>query len=202
MKPKFLSSVPLLAACAVATTIIGLAAFADSPTYETRGPVTGTSSAEVIFPDDPQTQLRLVTLIGSSDLAASVFSLRAGDYAINITTANTNLAATNIIVAQTNAIAISNDLIIVGNGFSNKTLTVWGSLGSTNIITTAAIGITQRVGDSVFHLSAATSLGIGASSNKTFTGDAIYVAPKGRPLRVLVNGTSYSSVDTASAHRD
>jgi len=174
---------------------------ADSPSYVTKSKSAGASSVEVIFPADPVLQIRVVGVIGSSDLASSTFSFTGGDTAQVITLANTNTAATNIIIAATNGFA-ANDLVIISSASTNRTMTVGGFVNTTNVYLTGALGFAQTVGMDVFHLSAASTLGLGATTNKSYQGEAIYVAPRGRPLRLVVSGTSYSSVDSASAHYD
>jgi hypothetical protein len=192
MKKCFLASLPL---CAFALT-----ALSDSPSYKPAS-AQGTTSAEVIFPADPVLQIRVVGAIGSSDKASSVFSFRGGGTPAAITVASTNLSATNIYVGGYVGFS-TNDLIVIQTPATNRTLTVWGLANGTNVITTAAVGVTQYVGSEIFDLGAATTLKCGAITNTSYQGEAIYVAPRGRPLRVLLDGTSYSSLDSVTVHYD
>ena len=116
-----------------------------------------------------------------------------------MTVTNYSLTATNIIVAATNGFA-PNDLLIFSNGYTNRTLTVYGFASTTNIQVTTGVGATQFVNSDVFHLNGTTTtFGLGATTNKAFSGEALYVAPRGRPLRIVIDGTSYSSADVMSA---
>jgi len=61
---------------------------ADSPIYKTLSGAAGTTSSEVIFPADPVTQIRVVSVFGSSDKVASVFSFRGGTTVVSISASN------------------------------------------------------------------------------------------------------------------
>ena len=65
------------AALAASVAVIGIASFADSPTFVSKSG-SGTTSTEIIFPADPVSQIRLVVAIASSDKAASKFTFSAG----------------------------------------------------------------------------------------------------------------------------
>src|SRR5258708_4827803 len=192
MKKFFFASLPL---CAFALT-----AFADSPSYKAAS-ASGTTSAELIFPADPVLQIRVVGVIGSSDKAGSKFSFSTGGTPAAITVASTNLSATNIYVGGYAGFS-TNDIIVIQTPVTNRSLTVWGLANSTNIITTAAVGVTQLVSSEVFDLGAATTLKAGAITNTSYQGEAIYVGNRGRPLRVTLDGTAYSSLDSVTVHYD
>ncbi len=180
--------------------LLALSALAGSPTYVTKS-ASGTSSAEVLFPAISGTQIRVVGVIGSSDLTTSTFSFCAGDTAQVITFATNSLTSTNIIVSATNGFA-ANDLIVIANSATNRTLTIGGFINSTNIYTTGTIGIAQTVGMEIYHLCAPSTLLLGAITNKAYMGEAVYVAPAGRPLRLVVSGTAWATVDVCNVHYD
>jgi hypothetical protein len=187
--------------CAVLFSALALTALADSPSYVTKSKSAAAASVEVIFPADPVLQIRVVGVIGSSDLSSSTFSFTGGGTAQIITLANTNTAATNIVIMATNGFA-ANDIIIVSSAATNRSMTIGGFVNTTNVYLTGALGFAQTAGMDVYDMSAASTLGLGATTNKAYTGEAIYVAPRGRPMRLVVSGTSYSSVDAASVHYD
>ena len=180
-----------------------LSAVAGSPTY-TSLTGSGTTSAEVIFPADPVLQVRVVGLIGSSDKATSKASFWPGSTLVTVTYTNSGPSSTNIYVGGYTGIA-TNDLIVVSTGATNRTLTVYGLANNTNLMVTGALGfaLTPNAAQ-VFDLGSAAgaSVGIGANTNKVYASEAIYVAPRGRPLRVVLDGTAYSSLDSVTAHYD
>jgi hypothetical protein len=181
--------------------VMGGAAFGGAAVYSSQSSGVGTTGAEIIFPADPVLQIRVVGIIGSSDLASSSFGFQGGGTPAVITYANTNLAATNIYVAGYTGFA-TNDLIIIQGVSSNKTLTIYGLNNSTNIMTTGPVGVAQLVGAEIFDLGPTNKIKCGAITNQSYQGEAIYVAPRGRPLRVTVNGTGYASLDSVSVHYD
>ncbi len=174
--------------------------FAGSPSYSSFT-ASGTTGAEVIFPADPVLQIRVVGVIGSSDKAASVFQFSGGGTPGVISFANTNTAATNIYVSGYVGFS-TNDLLVIQAGTSNKSLTIFGLNNSTNIMTTSAVGIAQTVGMEIFDMGTTNKLKCGAITNQSYQGEAIYVAPRARPLRVVLDGTGYSSLDSVTVHYD
>ncbi len=180
--------------------LLALPALAGSPTYVTKSG-SGTASTEVIFPAISGSQIRVVGVIGSSDLATSTFSFCAGDTAQVVTTATSSLTTSNIIVAATNGFAAS-DLIVISSPATNKTLTILGFPTATTIQCTAAVQFAQTVGMEVFHLCTPSTLLLGAITNKAYMGESVYSAPAGRPMRLVVNGTSICSVDVCNVHYD
>jgi hypothetical protein len=188
-------------ALSAADAFFAVTSFAGSPAYSSQSSGIGTTGAEVIFPADPVLQIRVVGIIGSSDLSSSTFGFQGGGTPAVITYANTNLAATNIYVSGYTGFA-TNDLLIIQGLSSNKTLTIYGLNNSTNIMTTSAIGVAQTVGGEIFDLGTTNRIKCGAITNQSYQGEAIYVAPRGRPLRVTLTGTGYSSLDSVTVHYD
>lgn len=183
--------------CALGLLLGVSPSFAGSPTFVNKT-ATGTTSAEVIFPADPALQIRVVTAFATSDKAASVLSFTSGAGAYVISAAN--VAGTTITVSQTNGLAPSDVLIIsAANGSTNYARTISSFANSTNIVLTASTQNATAVGDSVYKMSAATTIKVAAAS-VTYNGDAIYVgASQGRPVRCVLDGTSACSIDSMSA---
>lgn len=176
--------------------VLGLAGLAFAAGSYQSGNASGSTSAELIFSADPLRQMRLVSVLATSDKSDAVISLRTGTRSYDIATVNTNTSATNILFTSTSGLA-SNDVVIIATATTNKTATVWGTSGGTNLLLTAAAGITWSAGDVLYLLGPATSLPLGATS-KAYAADALFVANHGRPLRLVVDGTSACTIDSAA----
>jgi hypothetical protein len=174
---------------------LGLSAWAQ-PVYQTFT-ASGTSSAALIVPASPLQQARVVTAIATSDKAGSLLTLKSGVGAYKVGVANTNTDATNIVLTTTTGLA-SNDVVVVQISGSNFVRTVWGTSNSTNLLLTAAVLNAVTTKSEVFKLGSAVTLGVGAATNKAYTGEAVYVGNRGRPIYVTVDGTSACSVDSLS----
>jgi hypothetical protein len=198
-KSKILTGLAVLASVAV----IVCAALADSPTYKNFVGSSAGSSTTVFAVADPQTQIRVVGSICESDNAASILTFYPGAAAYSVGQLNTNLTATNIIVNATNGLA-ANGIICYQDAArtTNISLTIGGIVNSTNIYTTAVVGITQKVGDDVFLEGTSTAIAVGKGTNLSLQGEAIFVAPKGRPIRAVVSGSTSWSKENISVHYD
>lgn len=187
MKNKFLIAALLI-------TGLGLAiALADIPNYKTLT-ATGTTAATFIVPADPSLATRVVSFNCTSDKAGSVLALKAGAgaYVVSANTTNT----TTLTVARTNGLA-ANDYLVISkaDGTTNVYCQISSFPQSTNITLGAVSGITVEVGDSVYKMSAATSIPIGAA-NVVGNGEAIYTAPRGRPIYATLDGTSACTINS------
>lgn len=181
---------------AILLGVLALAGLAFAATNYQSGTASGSTSAELIFSADPVRQMRLVSVLATSDKSDAVISLRTGTKAFDIAAANTNTSATNIVFASTSGLA-SNDVVIIATATTNKSATVWGTSGGTNLLLTAAAGITWSAGDVLYLLGSATTLPLGAAS-KAYAAEALFVANQGRPLRIVVDGTSACTIDSAA----
>ncbi len=190
MKTKILLTFGLLAA---------VTALAALPTYKTIS-ASGTSAAAAIFQHDPNSQIRVVSAIVSSDLATSTLSFYTGTTAHYLTATNA-AADTSIQVESTNGIANS-ALLYIATPSSNFVVTVSGFTSPTNV-TVSALGAAAPIGSEVEVLSAATPvLQVGAITNKVFSSEALFVGNYGRAVYVKQTGTSHASLDAVSAHYD
>lgn len=196
-----LLSLALGGLCALGVSVSSLA---DSPVYKTAASSVAGASATVFFASDSVSQIRVVNAIEASDLATSTlgFVLTTTPYAITV--ANTNTSSTNIIVGGyvgllTNSYLLYQDAARTTNFFIGVTNLV----GGTNIQTCSALpaNVAQKVGDEVYLVSLTNTIFVGKGSNVTFSGEAVQVANRGRPLAVIQTGTSWSSTST-SVHYD
>lgn len=188
----------LSAALAAAAAIV----WAASPTYTTKSGNTGTVESRVTFVPTAGNQIRLVSVIASSDKAASVLSFRSGTGAYVLTATNA-AGGTNVYVSSVTGLA-SNDIVLLvkSDGTVSTNCTVWGVQNSTNIQLTAAVGVAGAIGDEIYEMGAATTIGIGATSNKLVGAEAVFVGNPSRPVTIYLDGTSYSKIDAASARYD
>lgn len=163
------------------------------PEYVTKS-ASGSTSCEVFFPAIPDRQVRIVTAIATSDKAASVLSFRSGStpYSVSAATA----AGTNVVIAYTNGLAPS-DVIAGQQSGTNWSAVIHSFPASTNVAVTSTINATT-VGSEVYKMSAATTIKV-AATTAVYSGQAIYVGARGRPVRVVLDGTSACSLDAISA---
>ena len=165
------------------------------PTYTTKN-ASGTTTCEVHFPANPQQQVRIVGAIATSDKAASVLSWRTGSTPYTISA--TNAAGTTITVSYTNGLAANDVLVIQKANGTCISGTISSFANSTNITLAATTGAQTLPGDEVYKMSAATTIKVGATT-VTYQGEAIYVGTRGRPVRVVLDGTSACSLDSITA---
>jgi len=109
-----------------------------------------------------------------------------------------NALGATIDVAYTNGFAVG-DLVILEK--ANGTLRTRRSPrlpGHTNIV--FGFNIPQTLpGDQIYKMSTPVKLWVGVFTNRVYSGEAIFVGNRGRPVQVLVNGTSACSLDAITA---
>jgi hypothetical protein len=161
------------------------------PTYVTLS-ASGTTTSIVYFATSPMQQLQIVQAIASSDLASANLLFSTG------TTPNTctksNALGTTIDVAYTNGFAVG-DLVVLekANGtVTNAQITAF--TGATNIVFGYNIPQTL-IGDQICKMSSPVKLWVGVITNRVYSGVAVFSGNRGRPVQVLVNGTSACSLD-------
>lgn len=178
---------------AVAMSLAAMAA----PEYVTKS-ASGTTAATVYFTADAVKTPRLAGVVATSDKAGAVLSCRAGAGAYVVTVAVSTTTAVNQWINATNGLE-ANDVLVLqklnGNCYSSTVASA-----ETNMVTLASggFGIATAVGDSIYKMSAATSLPVGAAT-VSYQGEAIYAGNRGRPIRITLDGTSACSIASATA---
>ncbi|MCX6924554.1 MAG: hypothetical protein NT154_15270 [Verrucomicrobia bacterium] len=184
----------ILAGLAVGLAVPALAQYT-VPTYTTLS-ASGTTTSVVYFATSPAQQVRIVQAFVTSDLATANLSFRTGGTPLTIT--KTNAAGTTIDVASTNGFA-AGDWVLLEKKTGVITNAVIASFtGATNIVFTYNVPATA-IDDQIYKLGTAVNLLVGATTNKTFSGVAIFVGNNGRPVQVYLNGTSACSLDAITA---
>jgi hypothetical protein len=187
MKRKF----AIIAALALAMPVFG-----QSPVYKTVT-ASGATAATAYLPSSGGLQARVVGVIATSDKAGSVITFTTGSTPATISA--TNASGTTITVARTNGLAAADVLVIEGvNGVTNATISSF--TGATNITLASNTGFITLPGDQVYKMGTPVTLRIGAVTNASFQGSAIYVGNPGRPIKAVVDGTSAVTIDALSAH--
>jgi len=185
----------ILAAGLAAGLVIPALGQYTAPTFVTQT-ASGTSTAVTYFATSPLQQIRIVGAIASSDLASANITFKTGTTPLSIT--KSNALGTTIDVAYTNGFAVG-DFVLLEK--ANGVLTnaqIASFTGSTNI--TFGYNIPQTlVGDQIYKLGTATTLWCGVQTNRNYQGEALFVAQRGRPVQVIVNGTSACSLDSVTA---
>jgi hypothetical protein len=182
----------LAVAMTIGAALTGLAQ-TDVPVYVTLGN-SGTTSASGYFHSSPSQQVRVVGVVATSDKAASVLSFSTGVTPATIT--SSNASGTTITVGVTNGITVNDVLVIESaNGITNVTVSSFSNV--TNLTVTPATGFATLRGDQVYKMSAATTIKCGATT-AVYQGEAIYVGARGRPVRIVIDGTNACSLDSIS----
>ncbi|MEN6642678.1 MAG: hypothetical protein ABFE08_09545 [Armatimonadia bacterium] len=160
----------------------------------------GTTAATVYWPADAQKTARLVGVIATSDKAASVISLRTGTTAYTITVTNATTTSINQWLNTTNGLVASGVVVLQKPDGTCYSSTIAAGCAETNMVILASggFGVVAGVGDQMYLMSDATSIKLGATTLSTH-GPAIYVGNRGRPVRMVVDGTSACSIDAATA---
>jgi hypothetical protein len=109
-----------------------------------------------------------------------------------------NALGTTIDVAYTNGFAVGDIVLLEKQTGVITNAQIASFTGATNIVFTYNIPQTLA-GDQIYKLGAATTLWVGVQTNRNFQGEAIFVGNRGRPVQVLVNGTSACSLDSITA---
>jgi hypothetical protein len=185
----------LLTAALAIGLAISVSAQVGSPTFITQT-ASGTTTAVTFFATSPTLQTRVVGAIASSDLASANLTFKSGTTPLSIT--KSNALGTTIDVGYTNGFAVG-DIVLLEKATGVITNAQIASFtGATNIVFSYNIPQTL-VGDQIYKLGAATTLWVGVQTNRNYQGEALFVGQRGRPVQVLVNGTSACSLDSITA---
>jgi hypothetical protein len=161
------------------------------PTYSTLT-ASGTTTAVVYFATSPFQQVRIVNAFATSDLSSGQMSFQSG--VTPMTVAYTNAAGTQVGVAATNGFTVGTWCLIETKAGVTTNGIVASFGAATNIVFAQNVCATVP-GDQIYSLSSPVAMTVGAAS-VTWSGDALYVGNRGRPVMVRVNGTSACSLDT------
>jgi len=202
-KNKILSGVAALCLCASA-----FKSEAGLPTYKTLSGTAGTSStgSVLVFPEDPNSQIRIVNLTYHSDAAATTVQYTTGNGAYWQVQTNAASSSVTNFVNSTNGLVPGSVMVLNHNGtiYTNVLSTFNQVAGTTTniVLGTGGWGVATTVGDNIYQMSATNTVTIGAGTN-AINGDAVYVGNYGRPVMVrLSNATSANSLDAVTAHYD
>jgi hypothetical protein len=194
-----------------AAAMVGLSAmaqFSTLPSYQTVSSSMGTSLANVILPQKPTSQIRLVSLIAQSDLTTSAVNLYSGATARSIGVGNTNISSTLVLLDSTNGL-VPSALLYLQGATSNVVGTV-SSFTTTNIsgvtygyvLSSAAAGIPQVVGAEAEVLGTPITFSLGLKTNQVWASDGLFVGNYGRAVYATVNGTSNCQLNAVTVHYD
>lgn len=196
---------PIIAAAAL---LAASAAFAQIPTFQTFSSAAGSTSAKVIVPQKPTSQVRVVSTIAQSDLVSSKVDFYSGTSAYTVAVANSDINSTLVLTDRTNGLANSG-LFYIQGATSNVVATI-SSYTTTNIssvtygyvLLSAGIGIPQVVGAEAELLGNNVTFGLGAISNQVWASDGLYVGNYGRACYVKTSGTANCQLNAVTVHYD
>ena len=164
------------------------------PTFVTLA-ASGTTTSVVYFASSPAQQIRVVQTIASSDLASANLLLSTGVTPLSIT--KSNASGTTIDVAYTNGFTTGDQVVLETAAGVITNQAIASFTGSTNIVFANNVPIT-RPGDQIYKMSTPVKLWVGVFTNRAMAGEAIFVGNRGRPVQVLLNGTSANSLDAVT----
>lgn len=171
---------------AVALVVLAFQAAAATPNYTSKtDPGTAASPAEVVFLSDPSLQIRIVSVNWLSDTNRAVLSFTTGEGAYQQTITNSSTTdVTNVV--NTTAGHVAGSILLLERGGTAYTATLSSTNNGTNIVlNSGGWGVIAQPGDSIYQMSSATSLPVGATTNWA-AGEAIFVGGYGRPVRVVL----------------
>ena len=215
MKNKFkLTVIAALGLCAFA-----LNSPAASPSYVTQSAGgNAAAGASLIIPADPSSQIRIVNLNNSTDTNNSVLSFASGTTAYTLT--RTNWASTSVTnqINSTNGLYTGATLVLQHRGVCYvNTLLTWNQTngmadfnhGTNVVLNSGGWGVAASPGDSIYLMSAATTLPAPAAASGTTTtaainGEVVYVGTYvGRPVSVSLTPAFVTNrLNTVTAHYD
>ena len=192
------SKLMLIAALGLGLIADCLRVHAASPTYKTfAGYGNASSSAALIIPADPSTQIRLVSVSWYSDTNTATINYQTGLGAY--VTAQTNLATT----WQTQQVAttvglVTNSYLVLDTGSTNVAALLIATNSTTNLtLNTGGWGIAAPSNASIYQMDSPVSWYVGATTNMQ-AGEALFVANPGRPLRIYLSGALVTNRITAT----
>ncbi len=163
-----------------------------------------TTGSEVIFPADPSTAARLVNLSYQSDSNTAIVSFSTGVGAYSLLATNTSSGVTQVV--NSTAGLAANDVLVLQHGGTCYSATLSSTNSGTNaVLASGAWGVAPSIGDSVYKMSAASTVFVGSNGTATAAqnGEAIYVANQGRPLRITLTPALVTNrINSATAHYD
>ena len=176
---------------------LAFGAAAQIPTFKSFT-ATGSTNASILIPYSPNSQIRLVSAIESSDLASSQLLLFTGGTSYYVTATNGGIG-TNLVLNATNGLTTSSILAIhtpaTNFVFTNNSLSSNGP-GFANAFPTNVPANSE-----VEILTLGPTLGVGANVYKVYASDGLYVGPYGRDMWAVLNGTSYAT-NVLTVHYD
>lgn len=157
----------------------------------------GATNAEVIFPAQPDTIIRLTSYDVTGDGASSILKLQAGTYSATLTNAALSTA--------TNVSLYGNSYIVAGDNvvFQKADNTVFSALVDTTngvqLTFASQLGTALAAGDKVYRMGITHTNGIGAATVRK-DGQAIFAAPLRNPLRLITwSNTTATAINSATA---
>ncbi|MGA2750725.1 MAG: hypothetical protein ABSG59_18290 [Verrucomicrobiota bacterium] len=195
-----------------------LTASAALPTYHTLTAYGNRANpSTIIFPADPNSQIRLINVFYGADTNTAALQLSSGVTAYTLMATNTSTSAITNLIDSTNGLAGASWLVLQHNGtcYTNAIASAgWGSyITGTNtfgvtqyqpfvVIGTGGWGIATSVGDNLYQMGPVSSIPVGMATN-SLNGDDIFSANYGRPLLLqLTPAYATNMLYTASTHYD
>lgn len=181
---------------------IALASYAALPTFKTLS-AAGNAAAPsvVIFPDDPNLQIRIVNVTYSADTNNAALQYTTGNGAYSLLATNTSSGVTQVV--NSTAGLVANSVLVLNHGGTCYAATLSSTNSGTNaVLVSGAWGVAPSIGDAVYQMGSTNAVPVGAATNAV-NGEAIYVGNYGRPVMVrLTPCLGTNQLNAVSAHYD
>ena len=160
----------------------------------------GTTSAQVIFPANNSSQIRLLSLEVTNDVASSL-KIYGGTFQTRCTNAALT-SDTNFFASSASSFA-SNDIVVIQKNLTNSTALytnqVWGTTAS-NIIMIGAFGVAITTNDILYKMGAVEITSLGTGLARMDNGGALFASQLRMPLLVQLSGaTAAARINRATA---
>ena len=202
-----------LGAAMMAAALLAVGAMAQTlPTFKTMS-AAGATNAWVVFPQGPNSQVRVVSALSTSDLSTGTLTFYSGTTARYVTIPETN--ATILYLDNTNGLVAGGYIYVQGTTSnwvalvtSYTTTNAWAGTGTTitnvyGVVTPSMqVPVTQALNAEVEVLGNSVTINTGAKTNQMFASDAVYVGNYGRAVYAVQTGTANAALPAISAHYD
>jgi hypothetical protein len=210
MNNKILISVGMLA--------LAVSAFAASPAYVTKSAAGNAAApAQLTFPADPNSQVRIIQASYDTDTNNSVLSFSSGTTAYYQTITNTATTMVTNQINSTNGLTPNATLVLQHAGVCYPaTVTAWNQatnfgpyMGTNIVLASGGWGVIASPGDSIYLMSSAVTIAApaaasGTTTSATISGEALYVGQySGRPVTVKITPAfATNKLSSVTAHYD
>jgi hypothetical protein len=204
------------AVTALAITALTQLAGAAIPTYHQASAFGNAAGpATLILPADPNSQIRVVTVLYTSDTNLAQLLFSSGSTAYSLTVSNAATSSITNLIDSTNGLNTGSILVLQhGSGDYTNDVVSWGTyISGTNtfgqvtnqafvVTASGGFGVYGYVGDEIYLMTSPVPWYVGAGTN-VLSGDDVFSGNYGRPVQVSFNTALVTDrLNNITAHYD